>query len=72
MKPHRVYSNGEINVEWRPPLCVHCKACLEGLPKVFDLSRRPWVDMEAATSQEIRDTVALCPDGALSVVELKK
>ena len=65
----RDYTNGEITVLWRPDKCVHCKACINGLPAVFDMDKRPWVNMAGATSDEIRKQVAECPDGALSVVE---
>lgn len=65
--PTRTYTNGEITVEWRPELCIHCQACITGLPKVFDLTRRPWVDMTAATTEEIRTQVAACPSRALSL-----
>lgn len=65
--PTRSYSNGEITVDWRPELCVHCEACVTGLPQVFDLSKRPWVNMSGATTEEIKTQVAECPDAALSV-----
>lgn len=67
-EPERQYGNGEIVVEWRPELCVHCEACITGLPAVFDLSKRPWVNIHGATSVEIVRQVAECPDGALRAV----
>lgn len=66
--PTRVYTNGEINVEWRPERCVHCEACIHGLPQVFNLEKRPWVNMQAATTDEIKAQVERCPDGALRAV----
>ena len=68
-KPERTYTNGEITVEWRPEKCLHCRSCVTNLPEVFDMGRRPWVNMQGSTTQLIRDTVALCPDGALSIPE---
>lgn len=67
IKLSRVYSNGEINVKWRPELCVHCKACVNGLPNVFDIQKRPWVNMGGAATPEIRETIAQYPNGALRV-----
>ena len=67
--PTRTYTTGEITVEWRPELCVHCESCITGLPQVFDLSQRPWVNVNAATSDEIVRQVAECPDGALSIAQ---
>lgn len=69
-KPERTYTNGEINVEWRPEKCLHCRSCVMGLPKVFDLNKRPWVNMDGASTVAIRNTVSMCPDGALSIVEV--
>ena len=64
-KPTREYSNGEIVVEWRSDLCVHCKRCIEGLPQVFNLDARPWVNIAAASTKDIRNQVNDCPSGAL-------
>lgn len=70
-KPTRVYSNDQITVEWRPERCVHCEACKNNLPEVFDPDRRPWVDLSKGDPEEIRRVVALCPDKALSIPETK-
>ncbi len=65
--PTRTYTNGEVTVEWRPELCIHCEACFRGLPAVFDPSKRPWVNIQGATSDEIEKQVAECPSKALSL-----
>lgn len=65
--PTRTYTNGEITVEWRPEKCVHCQACINGLPAVFNMEARPWVNMNGATIEEIKRQVAECPDGALTI-----
>lgn len=62
----REYTNGEITVIWRPDLCDHSAVCLTQLPKVFDNSRQPWIDMNAASSHDIVDTVNECPTAALT------
>ena len=61
----REYSTDEIVVEWQPRLCFHSHNCIRALPKVFDPDRRPWVDIEAASADEIEAAVAQCPSGAL-------
>lgn len=61
------YSNGEVTVIWKPELCIHSGICARGLPGVFDPKRKPWVDVWAASSQEIVDQVKRCPSGALTV-----
>jgi uncharacterized Fe-S cluster protein YjdI len=59
------YATGEIVVEWEPRLCFHSQNCVRSLPQVFDDSRRPWVQVDAATPGEVEAAVALCPSGAL-------
>ncbi len=62
----RVYKKEDICVEWRPELCTHCEACVNGLPQVFDVDKRPWVNVEGASKEEIINQVEQCPSGALS------
>ncbi len=38
---------------------------MTSLPEVFDEARRPWIDVDAATADEVEDAVARCPSGAL-------
>jgi uncharacterized Fe-S cluster protein YjdI len=59
------YATDEIVVEWKPALCFHSHNCVRSLPQVFDSSRRPWVDVDAASADAVEATVALCPSGAL-------
>jgi len=60
------YTNGEITVLWKPNRCIHSGVCVRGLPRVFDVKKRPWINILAATTDEIRDQVNRCPSGALS------
>ncbi|HEY0866168.1 MAG TPA: (4Fe-4S)-binding protein [Fimbriimonas sp.] len=60
------YSNGEVTVLWKPHRCIHSGNCVRGLPAVFDVRRRPWVDAHAASTDEIVQQVSRCPSGALS------
>jgi uncharacterized Fe-S cluster protein YjdI len=59
------YTTDEIVVEWEPRLCFHSHNCVRALPQVFDDSRRPWVEVDAATADQIEAAVAGCPSGAL-------
>ena len=61
----REYSTDEIVVEWQPRLCFHSHNCIRALPKVFDAERRPWVDLDQASADEVEAAVAQCPSGAL-------
>jgi uncharacterized Fe-S cluster protein YjdI len=61
----REYRNSEVVVYWEPQLCVHTARCLQGLPQVFDNERRPWVDVTAASADQIAEVVMRCPTSAL-------
>ncbi len=39
---------------------------MRGLPAVFDSSRRPWIEPEAAPAARVAEIVARCPTGALA------
>ena len=65
-EPTLRYSNGEVTVLWRPNRCVHSGCCVRGLPAVFDVAKRPWVNVLAADSEAIVRQVENCPSGALS------
>lgn len=60
------YANADITVVWKPALCIHSETCFKGLGAVFDPTRRPWIDINAATSEVIVRQVEACPSGALS------
>ncbi len=69
------YSNEEISVIWKPTMCKNSERCWKELPDVFQLGRRPWVNMDGASSARIIEQVKCCPSGALSLkgsVELKQ
>jgi CDGSH-type Zn-finger protein/uncharacterized Fe-S cluster protein YjdI len=59
------YGNDSIVVLWEPAYCIHAARCLRGLPRVFDPMQRPWIDVDAASADEIADVVMRCPTGAL-------
>ncbi len=61
----RVYRSRQIAVSWEPGLCIHAGYCFRGLPHVFKPLERPWVDVNAASADEIAATVMRCPTGAL-------
>jgi len=66
----REYCNDRIVVYWEPRLCVHVANCLLGLPQVFDVLRRPWVEVDNASPEEVAGVVMTCPSGALSFERL--
>lgn len=60
------YTNGEVTVHWKPNTCIHSRICWAGLKTVFDPTRRPWIDLNGASSEEIIAQVKQCPSGAIS------
>ncbi|WP_299119557.1 (4Fe-4S)-binding protein [uncultured Winogradskyella sp.] len=60
------YSNGEVNVVWEAEKCIHSGICVKGLPNVFKPNERPWIKIDAASTDELIETVKKCPSGALS------
>jgi len=60
------YTNNEVTVVWKPQLCTHSANCARGLPKVFQPKEKPWINPEAASTQNIIDQVLKCPSGALT------
>ena len=60
------YTSGEITVVWKPDLCVHSGICARGLPLVFNPTRRPWVETQHATTEDIVQQVDRCPSKALT------
>ncbi|MFI9004166.1 (4Fe-4S)-binding protein [Streptomyces sp. NPDC053541] len=59
------YEGEGITVTFEPRRCLHAAACVRGLPGVFDLRRRPWVQPGGAAPEEVAEVVRRCPSGAL-------
>ncbi len=47
-------------------ICSHAAFCTDGLPKVFSMTKEPWIDPNGASAEEIINTIRKCPSGALS------
>ncbi len=63
------YTNGEVTVVWKPACCIHSKNCwndVTGMPHVFNPFKRPWIKIDADTTEEIINQVKQCPSGALT------
>src|ERR671922_2873874 len=46
--PRPVYENDAVEVVWEPKFCIHVQNCVRRLGQVFDASKRPWIDVDAA------------------------
>jgi uncharacterized Fe-S cluster protein YjdI len=66
MKETFKYTNDEVTVVWKPKVCIHSTVCWKGLLEVFNPRVKPWINMQAATTERIIEQVRKCPSGALS------
>ena len=60
------YSKGDLTVVWKPKKCVHSAICVNTLPKVYDPNKKPWIEPENATIDELKSQINKCPSGALT------
>lgn len=60
------YSNGELTVVWKPKRCIHAAICVNALPKVYDPNKKPWIEPENASIDELKSQIDKCPSGALT------
>lgn len=65
------YSNQEITVVWKPKLCIHAGECVKALPLVYKPREKPWISVENASTEELKNQIKKCPSGALSYIENK-
>ena len=61
----KAYRGDAIEVTFDLDRCIHVGECLLGLPDVFDLERRPWIDPSAAGPDSVAAIVERCPSGAI-------
>lgn len=60
------YSGQDITVTFDLGRCIHARNCFLQLPEVFDPSKRPWVQPDNASAEEIAAMIRTCPSGALA------
>ncbi len=61
------YQGKDVKVAFDLARCIHAGRCVQGLPSVFDIDAKPWVQPDKASEEELRQVVAQCPSGALAV-----
>ncbi len=61
----RAYSAPRVTVFYDKERCLHFAECIRGLPEVFDARKRPWIQPENASAEEVAEVVRRCPSGAL-------
>ncbi|MBT8254859.1 MAG: hypothetical protein HKN00_09155 [Flavobacteriaceae bacterium] len=60
------YSNGELTVIWKPKTCVHAGECVKRLPQVYRPDEKPWISVDNATTEQLKNQIDACPSGALT------
>ena len=61
------YVGTQITVSFDGEVCQHAAECVRGLPDVFDVDQRPWIQPDRADPDTVREVVARCPSGALRI-----
>ena len=61
----QTYEGPDITVTFDPNVCIHSAVCLRGLPAVFDVGRKKWIDVGQDTADAVAEVVRRCPSGAL-------
>jgi uncharacterized Fe-S cluster protein YjdI len=61
----RAYTGEGVDVYFDAQRCLHFAECVRGLPAVFDVKQRPWIQPANAGADEIAEVVraALCRCG---------
>ncbi|MFH1638975.1 MAG: (4Fe-4S)-binding protein [Chloroflexota bacterium] len=63
----RSYKKGKLTVYWDSDKCVHAGICVGELPEVFDINRRPWINLDSADEEKIKGVIDRCPAGGIKL-----
>lgn len=63
------YKKDNFIINWKPEICQHAGICVKMLPQVYNPKDRPWVNLENASVEELKNQIDKCPSGALSYEE---
>jgi len=59
------YLGNDVEITYDVERCIHAAECANGLPGVFNPDRKPWVDPDGATVDEVAEVIQRCPTGSL-------
>jgi uncharacterized Fe-S cluster protein YjdI/CDGSH-type Zn-finger protein len=65
MPERKDYTGERITVSYDSSRCIHFAECVRGLPAVFDVKQRPWIQVDQADAKLVAEVVRRCPSGAL-------
>ncbi|MBO6523372.1 MAG: CDGSH iron-sulfur domain-containing protein [Balneolaceae bacterium] len=65
--PEKIYTyeSDEIEVTWDKFKCIHAKECVHGLPGVFNIDEKPWIQPGKSAADKVAKVITKCPTGAL-------
>ena len=61
------YVGNDVTVSFDSEVCQHSGRCAQGLPAVFDTTRKPWITPDAVSAEDVIAQVGRCPSGALRI-----
>jgi CDGSH-type Zn-finger protein/uncharacterized Fe-S cluster protein YjdI len=70
-KKIKLYESDDITVSYDLKRCIHAGECVRGLPEVFDVNKKPWIQPDRARAEAIADVIEKCPTGALHYEMIK-
>ena len=68
----REYTGVNISVSFDASRCIHVAECLSNAPDVFDVKKRPWINLEGADMERVARVVQRCPSGELQYRRLHR
>ena len=63
----KTYTGVDVDVSFDAEVCQHSGECVRGLPSVFALKARPWIQPDNAPAADVVEVVGRCPSGALRI-----
>lgn len=61
------YTGEDISIFYNPRLCSHAAECVRRARHIFDPKKRPWVQLDQGSVEEVEAVVQACPSGALTI-----
>lgn len=67
----KTYTGDLVDVSFDREVCGHAGECVRGMPEVFNVNARPWINAPVADTEEkaklLVEVVGRCPTGALRI-----
>ncbi|USR79838.1 (4Fe-4S)-binding protein [Arcanobacterium pinnipediorum] len=71
----KLYNGTLTDVSFDREICEHAGECVRGMPSVFNVNARPWINQSGVTTAQdahhLADVIARCPSGALILERLE-